>query len=50
MSLSNITSEIPSVNEKFKLVSPPVFPSTILLKIDAYRVIACNIHQCCKLH
>jgi len=46
MSLSNITSETPSVNEKFNLVSPPLFPSTILLKVDAYRFIACNVNQC----
>ena len=46
MSLSNISSAMPSVNEKFSFVSPPVFPSTILLKIDAYRVIACNVNQC----
>jgi len=41
MSLSNITSEIPSVNEKCNLV-----PSIVLLKVDAYRDIASNVHQC----
>jgi hypothetical protein len=46
MSLSNITSEMPSVNENFNLVSPPVFPSTILLKVDAYNFIACKVNQC----
>ena len=48
MSLSNITSEISSVNEKFNIVSPPAFPSTIFLKVDAYRVIASNVHQCAR--
>jgi hypothetical protein len=46
MSLSNITSEMTSVNEKFNLVSPSVFPSIILLKVEAYSVIACNVNQC----
>lgn len=46
MSLSNMTSEIPSVNEKFNLVFPPVFPSTSFLKVYMYRVIASNVHRC----
>jgi hypothetical protein len=37
---------MPSAYEKFNLASPPVFPSTILPKVDAYRVIACNVKQC----